>query len=254
MVHTSIQEDGIGLADWVFPGFLFMVGLSIPFAFMARKKLGQSNMQLLKHILIRFLSLILMGVFIVNRVDYNAALTGMNKNLWLILVYISVFLIWNKYPKAPSYNSIFKILKGIGVLGLIILAAVYRSGTLENPGWMHIGWWDIQGLIGWGYLVSALTYFWLSDRIWSIVGVWFVFIVLNILAQTPYTAFLSPIKPVFGVVISGNVPSIVLSGLLIGILIKRYKADYKQFLSFVIPIGFIFLALAFFLCNWFIIS
>jgi heparan-alpha-glucosaminide N-acetyltransferase len=27
LVHTGIQEVGIGLADWVFPGVLFMVGL-----------------------------------------------------------------------------------------------------------------------------------------------------------------------------------------------------------------------------------
>lgn len=31
LVHTAAQEDGMGLADWVFPGFLFLVGLSIPF-------------------------------------------------------------------------------------------------------------------------------------------------------------------------------------------------------------------------------
>lgn len=254
LVHTSIEEDGMGLADWVFPGFLFMVGLSIPFAFMAREKLGQSNLQLFKHILIRTLSLILIGVFIVNRVDYNAALTGINKNLWLILVYVSVFLIWNKYPKESTYNITFKIFKVLGVLGLVVLATVYRSGTTENPGWMHIAWWGILGLIGWGYLVSALSYFWLKDRVGAIVGVWFIFIVLNILAQTSYTNFLNPIKPVLGVVISGNVPSIVLSGLLIGVLLKKCSTDYKRFLSFIIPIGLTCIVLAFILRNWFIIS
>jgi heparan-alpha-glucosaminide N-acetyltransferase len=254
LVHTSIEEDGMGLADWVFPGFLFMVGLSIPFAFMAREKLGQSNMQLLAHILIRTLSLILIGVFIVNSVGYNAALTGINKNLWLILVYGSVFLIWNKYPKESTYNITFKILKVLGVLGLVVLATVYRSGTTENPGWMRIAWWGILGLIGWGYLVSALTYFWLKDRIGAIVGVCFVFIVLNILAQTSYTAFLNPLKPILGVVIRGNVPSIVLSGLIIGVLLKKYSANYKRFLSLVIPIGLLCVALAFILRNWFIIS
>ncbi|RZL99473.1 MAG: DUF1624 domain-containing protein, partial [Pedobacter sp.] len=28
--HTKASTDGMGLADWVFPGFLFMVGMSIP--------------------------------------------------------------------------------------------------------------------------------------------------------------------------------------------------------------------------------
>ncbi len=30
--HTAADEDGMGLADVVFPVFLFIVGLSIPFA------------------------------------------------------------------------------------------------------------------------------------------------------------------------------------------------------------------------------
>ena len=30
--HTEADFDGMGLADWVFPGFLFIVGMAIPFA------------------------------------------------------------------------------------------------------------------------------------------------------------------------------------------------------------------------------
>ena len=30
MGHTKADFDGMGLADWVFPGFLFMVGMAIP--------------------------------------------------------------------------------------------------------------------------------------------------------------------------------------------------------------------------------
>ena len=72
LVHTAAQEDGMGLADWVFPGFLFMVGLSIPFAFIAREKKGEHSWQLLKHILIRTISLLLIGVFMVNVGSYKA--------------------------------------------------------------------------------------------------------------------------------------------------------------------------------------
>ena len=134
------------------------------------------------------------------------------------------------------------------------MAALYRSGTVENVSWMHTSWWGILGLIGWGYLVSALTYLWLKDRIGAIVAVWIGFILLNILAQTSYTDFLNPIKPIFGVILDGNVPSIVLSGLLIGMFLKKYKTKPNQFLALIIPIGLICLVLAFVLRNWFIIS
>jgi predicted acyltransferase len=38
LVHSEADEDGMGLADWVFPGFLFMVGMAVPYAVAARKR------------------------------------------------------------------------------------------------------------------------------------------------------------------------------------------------------------------------
>ncbi len=254
LVHTARLEDGMGLADWVFPGFLFMVGLSIPFAILAREKRGHTKIQLLSHILIRTFSLLLIGVFMVNIGNYNSDLTGMNKFLWAILVYLSIFLIWNNYPKDGKFRLKLKALKFVGIAGLLLMAVLYRSGTPENIGWMSTSWWGILGLIGWGYLVSALTYLWLRDRVVGILAVWIGFIVLNILGQLSYLDFLDPVKPIFGVIISGNVPSIVLAGLLIGILLKKDKSNYKRFLSFLIPIGLACIGMAFVLRNWFIIS
>jgi predicted acyltransferase len=40
LVHTDADYDGMGLADWVFPGFLFMVGMAVPFAIQSRFKKG----------------------------------------------------------------------------------------------------------------------------------------------------------------------------------------------------------------------
>jgi predicted acyltransferase len=77
---------------------------------------------------------------------------------------------------------------------------------------------------------------------------------LNILSQLHYLDFLHPIRPIFGVIISGNVPSIVLSGLLIGIILKRYQENKFQFLRIIIPIGILSIFTGFMLRNWFIIS
>ncbi len=254
LVHTAASEDGMGLADWVFPGFLFMVGLSIPFAFVARERSGQSTIRMISHILMRTLSLLIIGVFMVNIEGFNTELTGIGKYLWAVLVYSSVFLIWNNYPKGEQSGWVVKGLKLLGILGLLLMAILYRSGTPDDIGWMRTSWWGILGLIGWGYLISALTYLWLRDRIVAIVAVWLGFIALNILSQLSYLDFLNPIKPVFGVILSGNVPSIVLAGLLIGTLLKKHKNDYRRFLTIVIPLGLAAIALAFVLRNWFIIS
>tara|TARA_R110002051_G_scaffold39460_2_gene83053 strand:- start:3510 stop:4697 length:1188 start_codon:yes stop_codon:yes gene_type:complete len=254
LVHTAALEDGMGLADWVFPGFLFMVGLSIPFAFMSRERKNPSNKNLIFHILIRTISLLLIGFFMVNMENYNQDLTGINKFVWSILVYTSIFFIWNNYPNESKFKIIYTVLKCVGILSLFILAIVYRSGDFENVGWMSTSWWGILGLIGWGYFVSAITYFFLKDRLLYILLVWILFVLLNILAQTSFLNFLNPIKPIFGVIIDGNVPSIVLSGLLIGTLLKKYRKNQKQYLMLIISIGIVSLMIAFILRNWFIIS
>jgi predicted acyltransferase len=64
--HVERGVDGIGLADVVFPAFLFIVGLSLPFAVNNRRKKGDTNWQLMQHILIRTIALLIMGVFLVN--------------------------------------------------------------------------------------------------------------------------------------------------------------------------------------------
>ena len=48
--HMKADFDGMGLADWVFPGFLFIVGMSIPFAFSNRFSRGDQNTDISRHI------------------------------------------------------------------------------------------------------------------------------------------------------------------------------------------------------------
>src|SRR5215216_3023200 len=45
--HVKPGVDGIGLADVVFPAFLFIVGLSLPFAVDSRRKKGDTELQLI---------------------------------------------------------------------------------------------------------------------------------------------------------------------------------------------------------------
>src|SRR5437870_11971619 len=75
--HVAPGVDGIGLADTVFPAFLFIVGLSLPFSIENRRKKGDTEMQLVKHVVIRTIALLVMGVFLVNGETINEAATGM---------------------------------------------------------------------------------------------------------------------------------------------------------------------------------
>ena len=59
--HFEFREDGMGVADIVFPMFLFAMGMSIPYAIERRFAKGYTGESTLGHILSRSFSLILMG-------------------------------------------------------------------------------------------------------------------------------------------------------------------------------------------------
>ncbi|MCK5731115.1 MAG: DUF5009 domain-containing protein [Draconibacterium sp.] len=253
LTHKAADFDGMGLADWVFPGFLFMVGLAVPYAIQSRLKKGDSTFKLTTHIIIRTVSLLLIGILMLNVSRVNSELTGMHKYLWAILVYISIFLIWNEYGKLKRNYVV--ILKGAGFVGLLILIAIFKGGTLEETTWLQTGWWGILGIIGWGYLVASTTYLIVKDSLIKTGIVWLFFILLNVLSQLGMLSFIDFLKPAFGVIIAGNTPSIVLAGLFFSLILRKYSAkNLLQFVTIGVVLGLLTLGSGFVLRNWFIIS
>ncbi|MBK7488663.1 MAG: DUF5009 domain-containing protein [Bacteroidales bacterium] len=78
--HMEADFDGMGLADWVFPGFLFIVGMAIPFAISGRIKRNEPVSGILLHIAIRTVSLMVIGILMLNSGRVNPEATGMNRN------------------------------------------------------------------------------------------------------------------------------------------------------------------------------
>ncbi len=253
MVHTDANFDGMGLADWVFPGFLFMVGMAIPFAMQSRIKKGENLPLLLVHVIVRTISLLIIGLLSMNASRLNPELSGISQHLWAILMLVSVFLVWNQY-RFKNRILLFS-LKALGVIGLFVLCAIFRSGTPESPGWMETSWWGILGLIGWGYLAAALVYL-VSRENLLFTGLFFLlFLSLNILNQLNLTGFLNPLRPFFGVLISGNIPMIVIAGLFFSLLLRRLeRKDLKTWIFTGLIVGIVVLVAGFVLRNWFIIS
>lgn len=254
MVHTKGNVDGMGLADWVFPGFLFMVGMAIPYAIGSRMKNGESKGKVFLHILVRTLSLLLIGVLMLNTERLNSELSRINGELYAILVYVSIFLIWNNYPKNEKLKKLFWGLKTLGALMLIVLAMIFKAGEPGHVTWLVIGWWGILGLIGWGYFVAACANLFIGSKLIPTVALWLAFIGINILSQLGMLGFLNFLSPVFGVIISGNVPMIVLAGLVCSLILKQRKSNPVKTAVIFAALGMLSLAVGFFLRNWFIIS
>ena len=97
--------------------------------------------------------------------------TGMNRHIWMFLVFLGAILTWNIYPNAKGKKRmIFIILRSLGIALLIFLAAIYRSGTENNLSWLHTKWWGILGLIGWAYLFTCIAYFLIKGNFWGMIG------------------------------------------------------------------------------------
>jgi len=253
--HAAAEYDGMGLADWVFPGFLFLVGMAIPFAFSRRFSSGESVRDISRHILTRSLALIIIGVLMLNSERVNPELTGISKNLWAILMYVAVFLFWNDYPEKEKNFFTITGLKTLALSIFVFLIFKFKSGQPENNGSLITSWWGILGLIGWGYLVSAFAYVLCRDSILKTSLFALFFLLMNMLSSLHLLEFLNPVKPLLGIIIEGNVPFIVLSGLITGLIIRKIPStEFKKTLLVFAGLGVSYLIAGFILRKWFIIS
>ena len=139
-------------------------------------------------------------------------------------------------------------------LVLVFLVFKFKSGNPVNNGSLITGWWGILGLIGWGYMVAALLYTGARDNIIYTAVAWLFFLVLNILSKLQLLQFLNPVKPVFGVILEGNVPFIVISGLIVSLIMRKLSPDYRKIIISLLSFGVVCIIAGFFLRNWFIIS
>jgi predicted acyltransferase len=73
------QWNGWTPADFIFPSFLFLVGVSMVFSFAARLRRGDSRQQIFRHVVVRALILIAIGLFV------NASpIYGLDLHTWRI--------------------------------------------------------------------------------------------------------------------------------------------------------------------------
>lgn len=173
--HFDTREDGMGVADLVFPMFLFAMGMSIPYAIERRFSKGYSGESTLGHILSRTLALLLMGVFIVNSEGSFGSVLGYGWGFYCIAMVVAFFLIWNAYPAGAKYR---KWLQALGIAILLFLAFTFRN---FRGGYFTAGWWGILGLIGWAYCFCAVTYLLARKKPWAIAVIWASLMVVNML-------------------------------------------------------------------------
>lgn len=181
LLHAKADEDMLGFSDIIFPCFLFVMGMSVPFAILKREEKGESLLGTSKHILERTLALVVMGLFTVNLGSYDGAATGLPYSWYVILLVMSIFLIWNLYPKADGVRKhLYQGMKIVGILLMVGLFCIYegKNGAVFAP-----KWWGILGLIGWTYLVTTIVFLIVRTRLLWMTLAWALFLVLTILSH-----------------------------------------------------------------------
>ncbi len=159
--HAAADQNVFTLTDVVFPGFLFIVGLSIPLALAKRRADGLSTLALVGHIAVRTLALLFLGVLLVNEDRFSAAATGLSHDLWYFLATLAVFGLWTVMPKGASASKrrLLLALKIVAALVLVALVLVFRGqGEDGRVTLLRTSWWGILGMIGWCYFAASLLY------------------------------------------------------------------------------------------------
>ncbi|CAG5069283.1 hypothetical protein DYBT9623_02019 [Dyadobacter sp. CECT 9623] len=218
MQHSKGSDDAMGLSDVVFPCFLFIVGLSIPFAIANRRMKGDGNGIILFHILERTFALLLMGIYIVNLESAVSEGMVVSKYVWQIAMVVAFFLIWNVYK---GTNVKFTSMKILGYLTLAALAVIYKGGDPANPSSMETHWYGILGLIGWAYLICALIYFFMKDNLGLIVGAWLFLVLFNLADFAGMLQFLDPVRAKIWIVGSGSMPAFTMAGVTASVIYRN---------------------------------
>lgn len=251
--HAHFSEDFMGLADVVFPCFLFIVGMAIPYGIERKFSKGVDGVSIVGHILSRTFALLIMGAFITNSEARLSPDVSYSIGVYWILMVIAFFLIWNQYPKTQNknYELLYTSLKFIGVIILFCLAITFR----DSRGNLFSARWGILGSIGWSYLLCSMIYLFTRDRFKYLIPLWFVFVFICILGspmrevyggkailQLPRPNFYNDMLDLLHIG-NGALPAFVMGGLILSLISVKYKSisgSKKVFYTFFL-VGLFFL-------------
>lgn len=216
--HMPSGKNGMTYVDVVFPAFLFIVGLSIPLAVRKRLEHGDSMPRLWAHILMRSVSLVVLGLVLANAEGADAAAIGLRPGVWPLLALLGAILFWLVYPARPAKKIVFGVLKYGGLALLVGMLAIFRRKTPGGEAWLDFSYWEILGLIGKAYLAACILYVPFRKNMWAL-AIWFVVLNgLNVATRLGLPAPGSFVPHGLWVFDSGEHPSIVMAGILTSLL------------------------------------
>ena len=216
--HKGAADDGMTITDVVFPAFLFVVGMAIPFALGARFARGESRLRVLRHVVARAAALVVIGVLMVNA-EHGAA-GWLSLPAWNVLMTLAVLLVWG-LPRDGWCGRHRLALRALGVLLLLFVVVAYRGKDVT--GWLQLRpyWWGILGLIGWAYLGVASLYLVIPSRPAILTALLGLYGCVALADQAGGFGWPEVPGPLVGGIV-GTHGALVLAGCLLGVLVERH--------------------------------
>jgi predicted acyltransferase len=163
-----VPWDGATPTDWIFPFFLFIVGVALPFSIANRQRKGASDGEIMRHALVRGAILFVLGMF-----EKNFPFTGMDLETFRIpgvlqrIAFCYVAATWLLLRTTARTQGLIAAVLLVGYWFLLTFVPVPGAGvvalTRENaainwPAWIdqltmgrHLGYgnhtWDANGLL-----------------------------------------------------------------------------------------------------------
>jgi heparan-alpha-glucosaminide N-acetyltransferase len=223
LLHKTAADDGMTLTDAVFPAFLFIVGMAIPFALGSRLRRGEGKGAVFRHVLARTFTLLVVGVLMVNAEESAAGL--LSPSLWNVLMTVGVVLVFqSKAHHAESPWPEHLRLAGLALLAGLVL--VYTSRSVDGIIQMRPHWWGILGLIGWAYLVAAAVYLLAGERpivhLAAMVLLYCLYLA-DVAGQVWWLAALRPFVDV-GTTL-GSHAAVVVAGTVLSLLLRAHRRE-----------------------------
>ena len=257
--HAMTGEDYLGFSDVIFPWFLFVLGMSIPFSFENGINKGEHIFTMWTHIILRTIALIVMGLFHMNMEMYNHDISYLSKPIYVIISTIAFFMIWNIYPikLEKRWNIGVQSIRFTGIIILIIMFLLFSGKDYEgNEIGFAIHWWGILGLIGWVYLIAASAFLFIKNSILVAFIAFFICVVLNIISSSgiPYNIF--SWQSAHWIPGSGGLQALAFGGIIVSLLLMQHRTNknIKNLYVTLFCFGVVSLVSGFLLRNYFVLN
>lgn len=246
--HMGSGVDGFTFVDMIAPIFVFVLGVSIPLALGKRMDRHESPLHVFGHVLIRTVSLIIMGLMDVNRGaglgrPYGDMLDWPH-GLWKFLAWTCIFMVWLDVPlKTNGAKTTHRAVRLAGLAGLVWLALVFRN---PNGGTFTTSWWGTLGHLGWAYLIASLVWMVFRNNLPGVMG---VFVLMHCLFMGIQGGLFEGgwLFKWIGSSVLSTLSANAVAGLAIGILLRE-KLHHGEIIRRILGIA-VFTALAAFLLR-----